>query len=156
MFEAFFSGFMAGRVARSPARLCSRDGKLCYYRRREYDLDALCLVSFFCPFFPSLFRYASLLRVTSSVQQSSASRMFVRVLLTSCVLSHFSIPFVLFLKNIYFSVALLLVGVFVVLSYPVRWHFICFHLDCLGDYFGFLCLPVFCDRRIFAFSRMKN
>ena len=30
---------MADRVARSPARLCSRDGKLCYYYRRlEYDL----------------------------------------------------------------------------------------------------------------------
>ena len=58
---------MADRVAkRSPARLCSRDGKLFYYRRVEYDFLAffLPLLPSFLPllpsFSPSLSRHVSL------------------------------------------------------------------------------------------------
>ena len=45
---------MADRVTRSPVRLYSRDGKICYYRRLQYDLF-LCLASFFFPSFPPSF-----------------------------------------------------------------------------------------------------
>ena len=59
---------MADSVRRFPARLCSRDGKLCYYGRRQYDF--LALVPCFLPFLfsPSLSHYVSILRVPSSVQ----------------------------------------------------------------------------------------
>ena len=71
---------MAERVARSPVRLCIRDWKIYYYRRLEYDFLRLCLASFFFPSFsPSLLRYVSLLRIASSVQQSSAPRQQVCV-----------------------------------------------------------------------------
>ena len=36
---------MSDRVARSPARLRSRDGNLRGYRRHEYDFLAFCLVA---------------------------------------------------------------------------------------------------------------
>ena len=70
------------RVGRSPVRLCSKDGKVCYYRRLEYDFLFLCLASFFFPSFsPSLLRYVSLLRIASSVKQSSAPRQQIPVYL---------------------------------------------------------------------------
>ena len=75
-------------VTRFPARLCGRDGKLCYYRRLEYDFLAFfALLPSFLVSYPSLSRYFSLLRVASSVQQSSAAlqRVFIRVLLGSFV-----------------------------------------------------------------------
>ena len=53
---------MADRVARSQARLCSRDGIFCFLP---------CSLLFFF-YLPPLPRYVSLLRVASSVQQSSA------------------------------------------------------------------------------------
>ena len=56
---------MADGVTTSPTRLCSRDGTTCYYRRLENDFLLLCLAS--------LSRYTYLLRVPSSVQQSSAT-----------------------------------------------------------------------------------
>ena len=89
---------MADRVARSPARLRSRDGKLCYYRRLEYDFLVFCLTSFFSSFPPPLSRYVSLLGVASSVQQSSAT---LQQVTCSCVifvlwLPPLRIPFVVF------------------------------------------------------------
>ena len=74
---------MGDGVARSPTRLCSRDGKiLLLWRRLEYDFLAsllLCLASYFSFFFSSFSyffpasRYVYLLRVPSSVQQPSAT-----------------------------------------------------------------------------------
>ena len=76
---------IADGVARSPSRLCSRDGKiLVLWRRLEYDFLAcllMCLDSYFrFSFFFSLLnlffpasRYVYL-RVPSSVQQPSATR----------------------------------------------------------------------------------
>lgn len=42
---------MADRVARSPARLCSTDGSLCYYRRLGHNFLAIRLL-FFVSFLP--------------------------------------------------------------------------------------------------------
>ena len=118
---------MVERVARYPGRLCSRAGNICCYayRRLEYDFMFLCLASFFFPSFsPSLFGYVSL-RI-ASVQQSSAPRQQVQCVLVSfvfCLIAQLIIPFV-YLFHI-FSHFLFLVGVFVVLSYPVRSHLIC-------------------------------
>ena len=76
---------MADGVARSPSRLCSRDGKICCYGDALSTIFLLyfllCLASYFS-FFVFLFilflffpasRYVYLLRVTSSVQQPSAT-----------------------------------------------------------------------------------
>ena len=112
---------MADRVARSPARLCSKDGKLCCCRRLEYDVLAFlpCFLHFSSSL--SLSRNDSLLRVASSVQQSSAPLQQVRVLLVSvvfCLISRFP-----FFGSLYFSYHVVIVfffGVFVVLSCPVR------------------------------------
>ena len=66
---------MAERVTRSPGRLCSRDGKICYYRRLEHDFFFFCVASFFFPSFSSsLFGYVAFLRIASPVHQSSAPR----------------------------------------------------------------------------------
>ena len=57
------------QVARFPARLCSRDGKLCYYRRLEYDfLGVFCLASYFSSLlhYPGVFLLLVLLRLSSS------------------------------------------------------------------------------------------
>ena len=60
-------------VAKPPARLCSRDGTLCYYRRLEYDSLAVRLVFLFVSFFsssPPSCRptfLLSLVRISSSV-----------------------------------------------------------------------------------------
>ena len=59
---------MVDGVTRSPARLRSRVGKICYYERHEYDFLLLCLASYFSCFllpYPGMFY---LLRVPSSVQ----------------------------------------------------------------------------------------
>ena len=76
---------MADGVARSPSRLCSRDGNICCYGDA---LSTMFLFACFCAslptsrssFFFSLFsyffpasRYVYLLRVPSSVQQPSAT-----------------------------------------------------------------------------------
>ena len=71
---------MADGVARSPSRLCSRDGKICCYGDALSTIFLLlCLASyfsfffsFFSYFFPAS-RYVYLLRVPSSVQQPSAT-----------------------------------------------------------------------------------
>ena len=63
---------LAEGVTRSPARLCSRGGKLCYYVRLEYDF-----LVFFVPCFSQFIFSPSwhfcLLRVPSSVQQSAVT-----------------------------------------------------------------------------------
>ena len=126
---------MADRMARSPTRLCSRDGKLCYCGRLEYDflvfLPCLLLFLFYSVLIPVCFSYVSLFSVASSVQQPSVPLQQVRVLLAAfflcsrviCILSHLRIPLVLFLF-IFRSSDITLVGVSAVLSYPVRWHVI--------------------------------
>ena len=63
---------MVDSVTKSPAWLCSRDGKLCYYGRLEYDFLAFVPCSLLFLFSPSLSRYAYV-RVPSSVQQSSTT-----------------------------------------------------------------------------------
>ena len=73
---------MTDNMTRSPARLCSRDGKLCYYGRLEYDFLAFvpCFLLFLWS--PSLSRYVSLLRVPSTVQQSATLQQVLRVLVS--------------------------------------------------------------------------
>ena len=86
---------MTDNMTRSPARLCSRDGKLCYYGRLEYEFLALlpCFLLFI--FSPSLSRRVSLFRVASPVPQSSAALLQrIRVII---ILSHLGIPFVIFM-----------------------------------------------------------
>ena len=96
---------MADGVTRSPARLCSRDAKICYYIRLEYDFLFFFVLCFILFFSPALSRYVYLLRVPSSVQQQSsattavpsASTYFiVRVLVSfvSCLISEFLFLFV--------------------------------------------------------------
>ena len=86
---------MANNVTKPSARLCSRDGKLCYYGRLEYEFLALlpCFLLFI--FSPSLSRRVSLFRVASPVPQSSAALLQrIRVII---ILSHLGIPFVIFM-----------------------------------------------------------
>ena len=64
---------MADGVTRSPARLCSRDRKNCYYGRLEYDFLLFVPCNLLLSFSPALSMYVCLLRVPSSVQHSSAS-----------------------------------------------------------------------------------
>ena len=52
---------MAYSVIRSPARLCSRDGKFCYYGRLEYDFLAFC-----CALLPTFLMFSFLIPVCSS------------------------------------------------------------------------------------------
>ena len=64
---------MADDVTRSPSRLCSRDGKICYYGDALSTIFLLfCLASYFSCFSPAS-RYVYLLRVPSPVRQSSAT-----------------------------------------------------------------------------------
>ena len=106
---------MTGSVKRSPARLCSRDGKLFYYGRLEYgflDFVPSFLLFLFCP---SLSRHVYLLRVPSSVQQSSAtlSKYVVRVLSSCdiCILLHLGIPFA-FIYLVFFVILISRVAFF--------------------------------------------
>ena len=99
---------MAYGVTRSPARLCDRAGKLCYYGRLDYDFhDFAVFVPCFLLFLssPSLSRYVHLLRVPSSVQQSSAtlSKYVVRVL-SSCVICTLPRPGIPFVCLVFFVV----------------------------------------------------
>ena len=58
---------MTDRMTRSPSRLCSRDGKLCYYGRLEHAFLAFVPCSILLSL-SSLSRYVSLIRAPSSVQ----------------------------------------------------------------------------------------
>ena len=64
---------MAGSVTRSQVLLCSRDGKLCYYRRLEFYIFTFVPCFFIFLFLLSWSRCVSLLRVPLPVQQSSAT-----------------------------------------------------------------------------------
>ena len=92
---------MGDGVARSPTRLCSRDGKiLLLWRRLEYDFLAsllLCLASyfsffvflfFFFPIYPSMFISFVSLRLCSSNLPLSASTYFIFIVrvLSACVI----------------------------------------------------------------------
>ena len=75
---------MADSSIRSPARLCSRDGKLYHYGRLEYDFLPVVPCFLLAPF---LSRYVSLINsVPPSVQQSSATlnKYFVFVFYRAC------------------------------------------------------------------------
>ena len=63
---------MANRGARSPARLRSRGGRLCYYRRLEYGFLVVLPCFLISSVSPSLSGYVPVIRVASSVLQSSA------------------------------------------------------------------------------------
>ena len=78
---------IADRVTRFPARFCSRDRKLRYRRRLEYDFVALvsCLRRFLSSFSPSLSRYVSL-HVAASFF-ASASSFYIIVPFVLCVIS---------------------------------------------------------------------
>ena len=80
---------MADRVITSPARLCSRDGKLCWYRRLGYAFFCFFFLASFLLFYfcASLSLYFSLLRVASSLQQISAPLQELRVFFVSFVFS---------------------------------------------------------------------
>ena len=102
---------MADSVTRSPARLSNRDGKLCHYGRLEYGFLAFVLCFLRSLFSPSLSRYVSLLRVPSSVQQSSCTlQQEVRVLPSCviCIRPHLGIA--LFLFKYFFVVFILFLG----------------------------------------------
>ena len=94
---------IADCVARSPSRLCSRDGKICCYGdalSTIFLLAFLCLACYFSffvfLFFLSLYffpasRYVYLLRVPSSVQQPSATfskYVFYTCTCSFCLLCH--------------------------------------------------------------------
>ena len=85
---------MTDRVTTSPVRLCSRDGKICYYRRLEYTVSCFCvfLLSFFC----SVHIRISVCFSWSSVQQSAPRqqvRVYLKVLFHLCsALQELGIP----------------------------------------------------------------
>ena len=129
---------MADGVARSPSRLCSRDGKICCpcgdalstsFSLAYVPCFLLHVFRFsFLIFFPAS-RYVYLLRVPSSVQQPSATLskylyVFIVCVLPACVictLPHLGIPFVFVSFFFFFFRSSYLSGgvFFVVLSYPV-------------------------------------
>ena len=95
---------MADGVARSPSRLCSRDGKVCCYGDALSTLLLLAcfcallptsrfsfFFSFFSYFFPAS-RYVYTLRVPSSVQQPSAT--LSKYVFIECVISASLVSFV--------------------------------------------------------------
>jgi len=92
---------------------------------RLVTINALSTIPYFRAFvssfrlYLSLFGYFRFLRFTSSVQRSSAPRQQVRVYLCHLrsALSHNSVCFIC---STLFVLLVILVGVFVVLSYPVR------------------------------------
>ena len=108
------------RMTRSPVRLCSRDGKICYYRRLEYDFLFSCLPFFFPSFAPSSFGCVSLSPYNfvraAVICSTSASSCVLLVSFVFCLLS----AFLLVIKYLFyiFRMLLFLVGVFIVLSYP--------------------------------------
>ena len=91
----------------------------CYYGRLEYDLFALFALLPTIIFF-SFLRYVSLLRVPSSVQQSYATRSPAsrRWSCVSCLISEFVL--LCLSNNSIVHSSQFLVGVFIVLSCPVR------------------------------------
>ena len=116
---------MADRVVRSPARLCSRDGKLC-------KLSAPSCFFAFLPSFHLFFLFSSLILVCLSsncclVRAACHLLLFgkQRVLLVSFVFCLISGSLFFLFAFIFRGFLLPWLGLFVVLSYPVRWHLIC-------------------------------
>ena len=59
----------ADGVTRSSARFCSRDWKICYYERLEYDFLLLCVAGYFSYFLlpnPGMFIFFGFFRLCSS------------------------------------------------------------------------------------------
>ena len=118
---------MADGVTRSPARLCSRDGKICYY------IDALSTIflllslascfSYFLLPYPGMFIFFVFLRLCSSHSSATLSKYVfyaVRALVSffSRLISEFLCFYLFF--SIFFVVFFSGVAFFVVLSYSVR------------------------------------
>ena len=87
---------LAYSVTRSPARLCSRDGKLCYYGRLEYDFLTFfyfCLASYSPCFLliPACFSSSCSFLSAAVICHSLASSACSCVI---CILPHLGIPLV--------------------------------------------------------------
>ena len=136
---------MADTVTRSPARLCSGDGKLrlllLWTPKVRFScscalLHTFLISSFICPH-PGVCIFV-LLRLCSSHVILSASTyqciteyvFFLLVLFVSCVISEFL--YTEYLLSCFFSYCSFSGGVFVVLSYPLRFDLLTLILD-----FGF-------------------
>ena len=135
---------VADRVTRSPTRLCSRDGKLCYYRRLEYDFlfFFLALLPCFIVFFVC---FSSSCCFVRAAVISSASTCCSRVI---CIISDLRIPFVSFV--IYFSWFLFSWLACLLCS---RTRYVCILFPTLIDEFALFCL--LCPHNLYL-SRMKN
>ena len=95
---------MPDGVTRFPARLCSRDGKIGYYERLEYDF----LLAYFCALLPTFLILSCLIPVcfilflrlcsSSHLLLSASAYFIVRVLSCRviCILPHIGIPLFLF------------------------------------------------------------
>ena len=107
---------MADCVARSPSRLCSRDGKICCYGDALSTIFLLVFVSCFLLFFflffpyfvslhPGMFFFLVLLRLCSSHLLLSASTYHIVRVLSACVictLPHLGILQFLFVSYFFF------------------------------------------------------
>ena len=116
---------MADSATRPPARLCSRDGKLCYYGLLEYDFLAFVLLptslifSFLiavCFSSSCSFVCAAVICYSPAGRINSTCSFLLVVSFVSCLISEF-LRFYMF--RIFCS-SYIWGGVFVVLSYPVR------------------------------------
>ena len=127
---------MEDGVARSPSRLCSKDGKIgCYGDALSTNfLFALapCFLFFFSFFFsfpmfflhPGMFIFFVSLRLCSNHLLLSASTCFIVRVLSACVictLTHLGI-LLFYIRLTFFFIAFIsrVAFVFVLLSYPVR------------------------------------
>ena len=142
---------MTYNVTRSPARLWSRDGKLSYYGRLEYDFLVFVPCFLLLSFSPSLFRYVYLLRVPSSVQQSSAtlSKYVVRVHSFLCHLHFLVFEFLSFICLVRLRSSCFSGGVFAALLYPALSTWFAY-VDTFAA-LVFLCLTI-CDHRRISIS----
>ena len=129
---------MADGVARSPSRLCSRDGKICCYETPWVRFSCLlafvpCFLLFvlrfsFLLFFflhPGMFIFSCPFVCAAAICYSQVRILYIVPVLSACViwtLPRLRILLFFYLSGIYFFVALvsLVAFFFVVLSYPVR------------------------------------
>ena len=129
---------MADGVARSPSRLCSRDGKICCYGDALSTIFLLAFVPCFLLFVfrfsflsflifflhPGMFIFFVSLRLCSNHLLLSASTCFIVRVLSACVictLTHLGI-LLFYIRVTFFFIAFIsrVAFVFVLLSYPVR------------------------------------
>lgn len=82
---------VADMAAKSPDRLCSKDGKTCFYRRLEYDLVFLSLISscLLCSF-SSLVPYVLSISVPVSYSQALLRPCSIYLFLFSAYVCQFS------------------------------------------------------------------